>query len=126
VADEVDEAGSCEVDDSSLDASCDAAAVGGETKPCPIDAAMDLLSCDILSDTVARDIETAVLGERIERPAGALPQTAAVSDGAVAANAAERSPSFLPLTGGGVAKLVALAAVLVIVGMVMLRGRRRV
>jgi hypothetical protein len=109
-----------------VDATCDDVAVDGETKPCPIEGAMDLLECDILSDTVTRDIETAVLGERIERPAGALPQTAAVSDGAVAANVAERSPSYLAVTGGGVLKLIALAAVLVIVGMVMLRGRRRV
>ena len=94
---------------------------------CAADAVMVGTECLVISDYVERVQDTKVLGERLVRPESGLPETAlAAEDETVAGESAERSRSRLAFTGGGVLKLILIALVLIVVGMVMLRSRRRV
>ena len=93
---------------------------------CAADAAMTGTECTVMSDQVERTADTQVLGERIVRTDSDLPDTTAVAsdDVTVAGERADRSQ--MPFTGGGVLKLVLIALVLIVIGMVMLKSRRRV
>ena len=114
------------------DSVVDDGTTGGD-EICPDEATMIGTVCETISDAIATEptpepeMDALVQGERIERASTDRPSPATnAAVDTTGADVAERSAAALPFTGSGVVKLLLVAGVLMVIGLFMLKARRRV